>query len=602
MHPIDSELSNAEIERLQTRVQRLAEEKAYLQLIVRLIEQLNPRPGLQDMIDGMLHSIMKSIGGTDIKLWYWVDQEVRYASFLGEKRAASGIDDPLAARVVRERAFIEQRGDPGEALLLRGALPDSWIWCFPLLVEPDLIGVIKLENIFINSRSLRNYLPIFFSHAALLLGNEIRNHQRRQALTALREKTEELDNYFNSALDLFCIVDTHGYFHKLNPAWHDALGYELADLEGHRFIDFVHPDDQPATLAVLRAVIDPHAVVNAVNRYRHQNGSWRWIEWRSQRRGNLIFAAARDITETKRADDAQRLAASVFANSQEGILITDANNRLIEVNEAFCRITGYARHEVIGRDPKLLSSGRQDAAFYETLWRTIKERGSWRGEIWNRRKSGEEYPQMLSIDAVPDETGQIQHYVGAFSDISQIKEHEAELERIAHYDTLTGLPNRRLLADRLYQELARTRRRGYKLALCYLDLDGFKSINDRLGHEAGDQLLTEIGQRLKNALRVGDTVARLGGDEFVLLLCDLADDQECLPVLERVLRVVALPMTLKDQQVAVSASIGATLFPRDDSDSDQLMRHADQAMYQAKAAGKSRFYLFEPGLEGPEPI
>ena len=140
------------------------------------------------------------------------------------------------------------------------------------------------------------------------------------------------------------------------------------------------------------------------------------------------------------------------------------------------------------------------------------------------------------------------------------------------------------------------------MALCYLDLDGFKSINDRLGHEAGDQLLTEIGQRLKNALRVGDTVARLGGNEFVLLLCDLADDQECLPVLERVLRVVALPMTLKDQQVAVSASIGATLFPRDDSDSDQLMRHADQAMYQAKAAGKSRFYLFEPGLEGPEPI
>lgn len=200
---------------------------------------------------------------------------------------------------------------------------------------------------------------------------------------------------------------------------------------------------------------------------------------------------------------------------------------------------------------------------------------------------------MLSIDAVPDETGQIRHYVGAFSDISHLKEHQAELERIAHYDTLTDLPNRRLLADRLIQELARTRRRGHLLAICYLDLDGFKAVNDRLGHEAGDQLLVEIGQRLKNALRTGDTVARLGGDEFVLLLCDLTQEQECLPVLERVLGAVAAPLIIQNQQVIVSASIGVTLFPRDDTDSDQLLRHADQAMYQAKEAGKNRFHRFE---------
>ena len=194
----------------------------------------------------------------------------------------------------------------------------------------------------------------------------------------------------------------------------------------------------------------------------------------------------------------------------------------------------------------------------------------------------------------PNEQGKIEHYVGTFFDISHIKAHEAELERIAHYDTLTGLPNRRLLADRLQQQLARTRRSGHSLAICYLDLDGFKPVNDRLGHEAGDQLLIEIGQRLKNALRVGDTVARLGGDEFVLLLCDLAPEEECVPVLERVLAAIAAPLYLHGQQVAVSASIGVTLFPRDDANPDFLMRHADHAMYQAKGAGKGRFHLFDP--------
>jgi len=587
-------LANTQTERLQNRVRHLAAEKAYLQLIMRLIEQLNPYPGLPDMIRNMLHSIMEALGGTDIKLWYWIEREVRYASFLGESGFAVEIDDPLAAQVARQRVFIERRGTPGQTLLREGAAPDSWTWCFPLLVEPDLIGVIKLENIYLSSRSLRNYLPIFFSHAALLLSNEIRNYLRQRAQAALREKTEELDNYFNGALDLFCIADTEGYFHKLNPAWEEILGYPITDLEGKRFLDWVHPDDLAATLGALATLASQRPVLNFVNRYRHRNGSWRWIEWRSQAKGPLIFAAARDITEKKFAEDALRLAASVFANSQEGIVITDNANRILDVNAAFCRITGYAREEALGHDPKLLGSGRQDAAFYEAMWRAIREKGAWRGEIWDRRKSGEVYPEMLSIAAVPNEQGKIEHYVGTFFDISHIKAHEAELERIAHYDTLTGLPNRRLLADRLQQQLARTRRSGHSLAICYLDLDGFKPVNDRLGHEAGDQLLIEIGQRLKNALRVGDTVARLGGDEFVLLLCDLAPEEECVPVLERVLASIAAPLYLHGQQVSVSASIGVTLFPRDDANPDFLMRHADHAMYQAKGAGKGRFHLFDP--------
>lgn len=589
----DTDSEAAEIERLKERVRRLAEEKSYLQLILRMIEQINPMPGMHDMVSNMLHNIVESIGGTDIKIWYWLDNELRYASFLGDSASVSAIDDPTAYLVSQNCEFIESCSEPNDSLMRGGILPGAWTWWFPLLVGQELIGVVKLENVHITGASLRNFLPIFFSHAALILSNEIRNHLRQQDQEALREKTEELDNYFNSALDLFCIANTDGYFLKLNPAWSDALGYALADLQGKRFLDFVHPDDMAATLAVLEQLTAQQMVMSFINRYRHKNGSWRWIEWHAQPRGAIVFAAARDITDKKYADDALRLAASVFANSQEGIVITDADNHIIEVNNAFCRICGYEREEVIGLNPAILRSGRQDAAFYADMWQAIQEKGSWRGEIWNRRKSGEVYAEMLSIDAVRDQSGQIQHYVGAFSDISLIKEHQAELERIAHYDTLTGLPNRRLLADRLGQELARSRRTGRILGICFLDLDGFKPVNDHFGHEAGDNLLIEIAHRLQKISRAGDTVARIGGDEFVILFCDLVQEQECFLALERLLATVATPFAIGDQQMSVSASVGVTLFPHDDADDDTLLRHADQAMYQAKEAGKGRFHLFD---------
>lgn len=289
----------------------------------------------------------------------------------------------------------------------------------------------------------------------------------------------------------------------------------------------------------------------------------------------------------------QQLSTSVFNNSYEGILVTDANNCIIDVNPAFTRITGYERDEVLGKPPNLLKSGRQAPELYQAMWRGLHTEGYWRGEIWNRRKNGEIYAEMLAIAAVKNEEMQVSNYVAVFSDISLIKAHEQELDRIANYDPLTGLPNRRLLADRLKQALANAKRNQEMLAVCYLDLDGFKPVNDKYGHDAGDQLLIEVSRRLKSCLRGNDTLARLGGDEFVLLMGGLQSDQECSHALLRVLQSIALPVMITDRHLSVSASIGVTLYPTDTGDDDTLLRHADQAMYIAKQQGKNRYYLFD---------
>jgi len=307
-----------------------------------------------------------------------------------------------------------------------------------------------------------------------------------------------------------------------------------------------------------------------------------------------------DVTERKQYEERLHLAASVFASSQEGILISDADNRIIDVNPAFTRLTGYPRNEALGRNPGFLSTGDQPPEFYADMWQSINANGEWQGEVWNRRKSGEMHAELLSIVAVKDGGGQLQHYVGAFTDISMLKEHEAELDHIAHFDMLTSVPNRRLLHDRLEQAIARSNRSSKKFAVCYLDLDVFKPINDRFGHESGDRMLVEIARRLEWASRSDDTVARLGGDEFVLLWNDISSETDCTHALDRVLAKVAEPMELNDTQITVSASIGVTLYPDDDDDdvdADTLLRHADQAMYSAKRLGKNHYQMFDVRLE-----
>jgi diguanylate cyclase (GGDEF)-like protein/PAS domain S-box-containing protein len=307
-----------------------------------------------------------------------------------------------------------------------------------------------------------------------------------------------------------------------------------------------------------------------------------------------ITGLVQDITDRKREEEKIRLAANVFSHAREGIIITNADEVIMEVNEAFTRITGYTREEVIGRQPRLLKSGLQDPSFYEAMWGVLLAEGHWSGEIWNRRKNGELFAGLTAISAVRDANGNTLQYVALFSDITVQKQHQKQLEHIAHFDALTGLPNRVLLADRLQQAMAQAQRRGQQLAVAYLDLDGFKAINDHYGHDAGDQILVTVAQRMKLALREGDTLARLGGDEFVAVLIDLEDTAASLPMVGRLLAAAAQPSSWNELRLQVSASLGVTFYPQShDIDADQLLRQADQAMYQAKVGGKNRYQIFD---------
>jgi len=308
---------------------------------------------------------------------------------------------------------------------------------------------------------------------------------------------------------------------------------------------------------------------------------------------SLLFSIIHDATERKRADERLRLAASVFTHAREGIMITDANGRILEVNESFARITGFSRQEALNANPRILKSGRQSPEFYVAMWNTLIEEGYWSGEIWNRRKDGQVYAEMTTISAVRDATGATRNYVALFTDITPLKEHQKQLEHIAHFDALTHLPNRVLLADRLRQAMAQCARRAEKLAVVYLDLDGFKSINDIHGHDVGDELLIAVSKRMKAALREGDTLARIGGDEFVAVLGDVNHTEDCHLILSRLLAAAAEPVQMSGAQLSVTASIGVTIYPQDMVDAEQLMRHADQAMYVAKQAGKNRYHLFD---------
>ncbi len=307
-----------------------------------------------------------------------------------------------------------------------------------------------------------------------------------------------------------------------------------------------------------------------------------------------LQGVALDITERKATEARLQLFASVFTHSREAILITDAERRIVEVNEAFTHITGYSREEVLGQNPRLLSSGRQGPDFYAALWQRLEQAGHWSGEIWNQRKNGEPFAELITISRVLDAQGQVRNYLALFADITPIKYHQSELERIAHFDALTGLPNRTLLADRLRQAMLQAHRRGLQVAVAFLDLDGFKGVNDRYGHEVGDALLIALGERLRMTLREGDTLARLGGDEFVAVLLDLAEPADGEHLVQRLVQAAAEPIEVEGHGLQLSASVGVTYYPQaDEVDGDQLLRQADLAMYQAKLAGKNRYAQFD---------
>ena len=423
----------------------------------------------------------------------------------------------------------------------------------------------------------------------------------------LAEQQLETNLYYTrslieASLDLMVTLSVEGKIISVNKATEQMTGVTRAQLVGSDFFHyFVEPEkalavhqealtkgfvsEYPLTIKQVSGAV--FEVLYNTSPYRNQSGA---IEG--------LLGVARNVTERNKSEEKLRLAASVFDHAWEGILITTTDGTIVNVNEAFSRITSFSRDEVLGQNPRVLSSGLQDKAFFTELWNSLAMKSHWYGEVWNRRKNGEVYAVMETISVVRDIQGKASHYIAMISDITLLKEHQSELEHIAHYDPLTNLPNRVLLADRLRQGMLQTKRQNHALAVVFIDLDGFKAINDNYGHKAGDQLLIAVAEHMQQVLREGDTLARIGGDEFVAVLLNQANMADSVLLLNRLLSAASRMVHISDLNLQVSASLGITFYPQEEViDAEQLLRQADQSMYQAKQAGKNCYHFFNVELD-----
>ncbi len=392
--------------------------------------------------------------------------------------------------------------------------------------------------------------------------------------------------------------------------WQEMIGYLNHDFPktGAAWRENLHPEDRERVLATIHDYFFGEQKTYSVEfRIRCKDGSWRWIEARgmvvrrdSEGNPHRMLGTHADITMRKEAEAELRIAATAF-QTQEGILITDANTRILKVNESLTRITGYSPDECIGQTPRIFSSGRQDEGFYKEMWKTINTEGHWEGEIWNRRKSGESFPERLSITSVKDANGRIVNYVANFMDITMSRAAAEEIKDLAFFDTLTHLPNRRLFLDRLHLAMTASLRSGMKGALLLLDLDNFKTINDTLGHDMGDSLLQQVAERIAFTLREEDTVARLGGDEFIVLVADLGGDsleaaEKTKEIGNKLLTAMNHPYQLGSNLQQNTPSIGVTIFSGSETP-EELMKQSDIAMYHAKRAGRNTVRFFDRQMQ-----
>ncbi|MDP2430685.1 MAG: PAS domain S-box protein [Pseudomonadota bacterium] len=421
-----------------------------------------------------------------------------------------------------------------------------------------------------------------------------------QAHQTLMETETRYRLMVDQMADALFITDLNGRIVDVNQRACDTLGYTRAELLALNVLD-VEQDFDLARATALWEALQPGHTVTIHGHHRRKDGMAFPVEIRVScielNGKRLLPALAHDISERVQAEEKLNQAAVVFENAQEGVMVTDRHARILAVNPAFCEITGYSEAEVLGATPAKFKSGRHDTAFYQAMWRALSETGRWQGEVWDRRRDGEIFPKWLSISAVRDADGQIVRYVSLFADITHLKESEARLEHLAHFDVLTDLPNRLLFTSRLEHAVDQARRHGQRIALLFLDLDRFKTVNDSLGHPAGDELLITIALRIRKRLRDEDTLARLGGDEFVILLEQLDEAQMAAIVAQDLLQVLAAPVQLSGgHEVFIGASIGISLFPDDADNATRLVSSADAALYQAKEQGRNTYRFYTEAL------
>jgi diguanylate cyclase (GGDEF)-like protein/PAS domain S-box-containing protein len=436
----------------------------------------------------------------------------------------------------------------------------------------------------------------------LFLGALAGFYQRRsKVIDALRRSQQQL----HEAQRLARIGSWEVDIQSSNLYWSEEL-YRIFEIDPEdgpgdyeRFLQTVHPDDRKRVDLAYKNAIESHQSYEIEHRVLTADGRIKQI----RERGETIYAddgtplrsigTAQDITDIRRMESEMSLLGTAFQHSGEAILISDHENRILTVNPAFTTLTGYTQEEVVGRNPSVLSAGRNTREDYERMWAAIQQNGYWQGEVWDRRKDGGIYPKWLSISVIFADDGNVRYYMAHFTDISAERAAEAKLHHMAHHDMLTGLFNRYSLKDRLEHSLAVARRNSGRVALMFIDLDRFKGINDTLGHHVGDELLVEVSQRLHKCVRDSDVVARLGGDEFVIMLTGLEHSSSAATIAEKVLSSVGEPYSIGPHLLYTTPSIGIAIYPMDGNDSEALMKNADAAMYHAKNAGRNNFQFFD---------
>ncbi|MDP1735305.1 MAG: PAS domain S-box protein [Sulfuritalea sp.] len=418
-----------------------------------------------------------------------------------------------------------------------------------------------------------------------------------EAQRAVAESERDLRGILDDLQDTYYRTDIKGIITRASRSVKQLLGYEVEEFVGRRLADsYCSPEEREEFLARMRA--NGGHIVGGESRLRHRDGHEVWVRttahFMKDAAGNIIGVegTTRDNTRQRKAEEELRLAAKVFESSGEAIMITDAEGCMISVNQAFSRVTGYGADQAVGRNASLLASGRHSREFFSDMWREMLETGYWHGEIWNRRRDGEIFPEWLGISSVRDAEGKITHFVGIFSDISERKAAEAKIAFLAHHDPLTGLPNRLLLKDRMGQAIVHAERTGNKVALLFVDLDRFKAVNDSFGHPVGDALLRDAAQRLLACVRDSDTISRHGGDEFLVVLTDLQSSEVPAQIAAKIMAVLCAPFHIDDHEATISASVGIAVYPEDGAGFDELLQKADTAMYHAKEAGRNAFRFY----------
>ncbi len=427
---------------------------------------------------------------------------------------------------------------------------------------------------------------------------------RQRVVNNLAEREQLLDNILNTIPMAVFIkrADDLSYV-RINKSCEKLTGFANEEFVGKSDYDFWPLEIAENYIQEDREVLQQGLMKEIVEEPLHsRDGELHWVHTRKvpvyNDSGKPIFllGIADDITERKRMEKEIDMTSMVLENSSEAILITDKDNNIISVNNAFEELTGYTRDEVLGNNPRILKSGRHDKDFYQDMWHSILEEGRWQGELWERRKDGTVYPKWLTINAIKNSAGEITNYLSISSDVSERKKAEDHIYYLAHHDTLTGLANRMLLGDRIRQAIHQSRRTGHHAAILFIDLDGFKIINDTLGHDIGDAMLRSVSDRLQGIVRDTDTVARMGGDEFIILLSEITHEEDAARVAEKVVHSIAEPIIVDDQELRTTPSIGISMFPQDGNDEFSLVRTADTAMYHAKADGRNNYQFYTSSM------